>query len=127
MAVSNRDRVGQMLELVGTGLESSLSGSSRARTGAAGTKSSSERRRRRGCAFERSVRRVYFLLKLMWSSGTPPSERCSVTLERTYVSELRDIRNRWAHQEAFSTDDTYRALDTVSDCSKQCQRPRRRD
>lgn len=34
--------------------------------------------------------------------------------ERTFVFELKDIRNRWAHQESFSTDDTYRALDTIN-------------
>jgi predicted AAA+ superfamily ATPase len=33
--------------------------------------------------------------------------------ERNYVFELRDIRNRWAHQATFSTDDAYRALDTI--------------
>jgi hypothetical protein len=30
------------------------------------------------------------------------------------VSELRDVRNKWAHQRPFSTDDAYRALDSVS-------------
>ena len=34
--------------------------------------------------------------------------------ERTYVSELRTVRTRWAHQEPFSGDDAYRALDTVA-------------
>ena len=29
------------------------------------------------------------------------------------MSELRDVRNKWAHQEAFSTDDSYRALDSM--------------
>src|SRR5689334_11072994 len=33
--------------------------------------------------------------------------------ERAYTSELRDFRNMWAHQESFSTDDTYRMLDTA--------------
>jgi hypothetical protein len=33
--------------------------------------------------------------------------------ERSLVAELRDTRNRWAHQEKFSTDDAYRALDSV--------------
>ena len=32
---------------------------------------------------------------------------------RSLVFELRDVRNRWAHQEAFSSDDAYRALDTM--------------
>jgi hypothetical protein len=33
--------------------------------------------------------------------------------ERSLISELRDFRNRWAHQEEFSFDDTYRILDSV--------------
>jgi predicted AAA+ superfamily ATPase len=33
--------------------------------------------------------------------------------ERTLVSELRDVRNKWAHQKPFSTDDSYRALDSA--------------
>src|SRR5947209_18165551 len=33
--------------------------------------------------------------------------------ERALVSELRDTRNKWAHQQAFSTDDAYRALESM--------------
>jgi len=33
--------------------------------------------------------------------------------ERAYTSELREARNGWAHQKKFSTDDTYRMLDTA--------------
>ncbi len=33
--------------------------------------------------------------------------------ERSFVSELREHRNRWAHQESFSSDDAYRVLDTA--------------
>ena len=33
--------------------------------------------------------------------------------EAAFASELREVRNRWAHNEAFSADDTYRALDTM--------------
>lgn len=32
---------------------------------------------------------------------------------QTYASELRDIRNRWAHTEFFSAPDAYRAIDTI--------------
>ena len=32
---------------------------------------------------------------------------------RAFVGELIDVRNRWAHQGRFSTDDAYRALDTI--------------
>lgn len=32
---------------------------------------------------------------------------------RSLVSELRDVRNRWAHQHAFSMEGAYRALNTA--------------
>ena len=35
-------------------------------------------------------------------------------VERSHVSELRDARNKWAHQEQFSSDDAERALDTAA-------------
>jgi len=34
--------------------------------------------------------------------------------ERSYVSELLEIRNNWAHQKPISTDDAYRAADTAT-------------
>jgi len=34
-------------------------------------------------------------------------------LERSYVSEIREVRNRWAHQDTFSDDDAVRAIDTT--------------
>ncbi|MBT4865287.1 MAG: hypothetical protein HON53_09235 [Planctomycetaceae bacterium] len=33
--------------------------------------------------------------------------------ERSLISELREFRNRWAHQVEFNFDDTYRILDSV--------------
>lgn len=32
---------------------------------------------------------------------------------RAYVHELRDVRNRWAHEEPFDDDETRRAVDTA--------------
>jgi predicted AAA+ superfamily ATPase len=33
---------------------------------------------------------------------------------RSHVNELRDVRNKWAHQDIFSLDDTHRAFDTMT-------------
>jgi hypothetical protein len=33
--------------------------------------------------------------------------------DRNLVFELRVVRNRWAHNDAFNADDTYRALDSI--------------
>ena len=53
------------------------------------------------------------LLKLMWESWNEVFRQTLGPAERSLVSELRDHRNRWAHQEAFSGDDAYRALDSA--------------
>src|SRR5216683_1519905 len=54
-----------------------------------------------------------FLLKAMWDAWNDIFRAKLSQSDRTYVSELRNMRNRWAHQETFSTDDAYRALDTA--------------
>lgn len=52
-------------------------------------------------------------LKLMWDTWNDIFRQVLSFSERTLVSELRDVRNRWAHQSAFSSDDADRALDSV--------------
>lgn len=37
---------------------------------------------------------------------------------RTYLVEVRDIRNRWAHEEPFDDDDRDRAIDTIRQVAK---------
>ena len=44
--------------------------------------------------------------------GFPFSARLP-RLGQNLASELRDVRNRWAHHDDFSDDDTYRAIDTT--------------
>ena len=53
------------------------------------------------------------LLRTMWESWNEVYRNTLGRAERSLVSELRDIRNRWAHQEPFSSDDAYRALDSA--------------
>src|SRR5262249_36183318 len=53
------------------------------------------------------------LLKIMWEQWNDVFRKTLSHAERSLVSELRDVRNKWAHQNSFSTDDTYRALDSV--------------
>ncbi len=54
------------------------------------------------------------LLKLMWDIWNELFRRTLGFAERSLVSEIRDCRNKWAHQEPFSSDDAYRALDSIS-------------
>ena len=54
-----------------------------------------------------------FLLKVVWDEWHTIFGKKLSHIDRSYVSELREFRNRWAHNEKFSTDDALRALDTA--------------
>ena len=56
---------------------------------------------------------VQALLKLMWEAWNDVFRNILGPAERGFVGELRGHRNRWAHQESFSSDDAYRAIDTA--------------
>ncbi len=56
---------------------------------------------------------LIFLLKGMQNTWQEVWRHRLGQAERAYTSELRDSRNNWAHQGQFSTDDTYRMLDTA--------------
>ncbi len=53
------------------------------------------------------------LLAVMWNQWESVFKKTLGRAERSLISELRDIRNKWAHQKPFSSDDAYRALDSV--------------
>jgi predicted AAA+ superfamily ATPase len=54
-----------------------------------------------------------FLLKAIGSTWQEIWRHQFGQAERNLISEMVGIRNRHAHNEQFSTDDTYRALDTI--------------
>ena len=56
---------------------------------------------------------VAALLNFLWTHWNEVFSRTLGNAERSLVSELRDFRNRWAHQSTFSSDDAYRALDSA--------------
>ncbi len=92
MAVSNRDRVGRAFETLAEGLAPYLE--RRLGTTAAGKDPSAQLR----------------AMVDAWDS----SFRAELTrADRNIVFELRDSRNRWAHNEPFTIDDAYRVLDSV--------------
>ena len=53
------------------------------------------------------------LLRLMWETWNDVFRDILGAAERSIVNELRGWRNKWAHQESFSSDDADRALDSV--------------
>ena len=54
------------------------------------------------------------LLKLMWDAWNDVFRSTLGPAERGFVGELRGHRNKWAHQETFSSDDAYRVLDSTA-------------
>lgn len=115
MAVTNHERVGKGLELLRTGLgpfvERELKHAVRAGNLAG--------YRRREIADDPMFRRrstewdVAVVLRLIWDNRNDAFSGTLGRSDRSLVSELRDHRNAWAHQEPFSSDDAYRALDSV--------------
>ncbi|HRW61521.1 MAG TPA: Swt1 family HEPN domain-containing protein, partial [Defluviicoccus sp.] len=54
------------------------------------------------------------LLKFMWDCWNDVFRDVLGHAERNLVSEIRTHRNNWAHQNAFSSDDADRALDSIA-------------
>ncbi len=116
MAMTNHERVGKALELLKAGLgpfvDREMQGAVKAqRVGAAALRPFVDDPQigdRRVPEWD-----VAALLKLMWETWNEVFRAILGPAERGFVGELRGHRNRWAHQEPFSSDDAYRALDTA--------------
>lgn len=53
------------------------------------------------------------LLTVMWDQWNAVFRNRLGLFERSLVSELREFRNRWAHQSLMADDDSYRVADSV--------------
>ena len=116
MAITNHDRIGKAMELLKHGLYPFVE---RELTNVFKDQALAEAQR-----FVTSARLdptrpfaewdAAVLLHLMWGAWNNVFRLTLGQAERTLVSELRGVRNRWAHQEPFSTDDAYRALDSAA-------------
>jgi predicted AAA+ superfamily ATPase len=115
MAITNHERVGKALELLKGGLgpfvEREFKNAYRERAAAEVGRFMGEDR----LNAKRPVADwdVAALLKLMWESWNDVFRKTLGPAERSLLSELREHRNKWAHQESFSSDDAYRALDSA--------------
>lgn len=115
MAQSNLERVGSAMELLKNGLRPFVEREMRAVladrwTDAARQSFGQGRAPAKGASLNWDTQA---LLTVMWDQWEPVFKKILGRAERTLISELREVRNRWAHQEAFSTDDAYRALDST--------------
>ena len=116
MAITNQERVGKALDLLRGGLAPFVE---REFAGLHLAKAADEARRYLGD--DRNAAKkpiadwdVAGLLKVMWEAWNEIFSRTLGRAERSLVQEVRDVRNKWAHQEPFSGDDTDRALDSIN-------------
>ena len=117
MAMSNSERIGKGLELLRNGLVPFVEREMEAVYG-----DKWQVKARQGVSKERDWKvengkvqwDAYLILMILWNHWNDVFKRTLGHAERSYVSELRKARNRWAHQNAFTYDDTYRVLDTMT-------------
>jgi hypothetical protein len=115
MAVANRELVGKGLDLLKAGLAPFVDHEFKR---AYNDRAAAEASRFMGDARLNTQRPIAdwdaaALLTLMWNSWNEIFRKTLGRSERSLVNELRDHRNNWAHQQPFSDDDAYRALDSA--------------
>ena len=117
MAITNYDRVGKAMELLKDGLipfvERELK-SQYAQLWIEEAKTSvSETQAKLFVAKDKPQWDIAAILSVIWSKWDLVFRKTLGRAERSIVSELREVRNKWAHQNPFSGDDADRALDSA--------------
>jgi len=115
MAITNYERVGKALETLRVGLKPFFEREMKSAHGGQWTRValqslSEEKPATKGGQINWDVKAI---LHVMWDQWNDVFRRTLGPAERSLLSELRDTRNKWAHQNPFSTDDAYRALDSI--------------
>ena len=111
MATTNRERVGRAFELLATGLGPFVERQMRAANGQGWLETFLASGQ--GTGLEGSLQDPAFCLRVMTEAWDSAFRTRMTRPDRTLAFELRDTRNRWAHNDAFNADDTYRALDSI--------------
>ena len=115
MAISNQERITKALELLREGLgpfvERELTNKAKIPISELGTRVIPNDRL--NAQKTPSEWDVSALVTVMWDTWQNVFAKTLGYAERSLVSEIRSVRNQWAHQQPFSGDDTYRALDSM--------------
>ncbi len=125
MATSNLEQIGKGLQILRAGLapyiQRELKSAHKARwwvTGVEGVLQGAvgmDALKEVGSPEERFERLdIQALLVILWSNWDVAFKDELGHVGRSYVSELREVRNHWAHQQPFNPEDTFRALDTMA-------------
>jgi predicted AAA+ superfamily ATPase len=119
MAITNHERVGKAMELLREGLlpfmERELKSEYGEQTWFEETKRTLTQQQLKFVEKKKGKPEwdVAMLLTALWNSWEKVFRKTLGRAERSLVSELSDARNKWAHQQAFSTDDAYRVFDSI--------------
>ncbi|MEI8198092.1 MAG: Swt1 family HEPN domain-containing protein, partial [Phycisphaerae bacterium] len=117
MAISNHERVTKGMELLKDGLTPFVEREMKSTHGEKwveiGRQSTPGNERLFSKMKQPPAMDVAALLGIMWDQWNNVFSKTLGHAERSLVSELRESRNKWAHQQAFSTDDAYRSLDSI--------------
>lgn len=117
MAVSNHERVGKALDLLKDGLRPFVQRELEAQYGKYWITEATAGWRNELIWPENQdepLLDIAAILHLMWNQWNAVFRKTLGFAERSLVSELRECRNKWAHQQAFSSDDAERALDSAA-------------
>jgi predicted AAA+ superfamily ATPase len=116
MAKTNRDRIAETLQLLHQGLYPFVERQMREIHGDDWKAAAEEAldSGRGGPPKKINWEDPHTLLLVLWNQWNAVFGRTLGHAERSLVSELREVRNKWAHNEGFTSDDTYRALDTAA-------------
>lgn len=112
MAISNHERVGKGLTLLSEGLGPYVKRELKAALGERWEDAAKDLQR--GVVTKVNWNDPQVILGVLWDQWNAVFRRTLGHAERSLTSELRDVRNRWAHRETFSSNDAIRALDTMA-------------
>jgi predicted AAA+ superfamily ATPase len=118
MATTNHERVGKALDLLCAGLQPFVERELKAKYPSDWQEEIRRALKDWQLQFPVAAEQVQWdasaMLSVMWKLWNEVFAKTLGHAERSIVSELRDTRNKWAHQRPFSTDDAYRALDSTA-------------
>lgn len=132
MAQSNRDRVGKAMELLGPALDTFLSkvfaADLTANTDWTAFLALKDSRDGMKKAYNRldpqnSLRMLTANVPSSIRRGWYPFDEHLSRVEKSWAEEIKDVRNKWAHNEPFTFDDCTRALDTTERFLKAINAP----
>lgn len=115
MSQSNRERVGKALDILNAGLQPFVEREMLAKYGPRWRYEALNSLREQHISKDGTDLHLdtQGLLMIVWDQWQQVFRTVLGHAERALVSELREVRNSWAHQNPFSLDDAYRALDSV--------------